>query len=120
MKNKHPLLWINDLFDQLKGVRVFSKIDLRSGYYQMKIKESDVPKTTFQTHYGHYEFLVLPFRLTNALTLFMNMMNWVFQPYLDKYVVVFIDEILVYSNSFEEHETYKTSTTDFKKPPFIC
>jgi hypothetical protein len=75
MKNKHPLLWIDDLFDQLKGARVFSKIDLRSGYYQMKIKESDVPKTTFQTHYGHYEFLVLPFRLTNALTLFMNMMN---------------------------------------------
>jgi hypothetical protein len=104
MKNKYSLPQIDDLFDQLKGARAFSKIDLRSGYYQMKIKEVDVPKIIFRTRYGHFEFLVLPFGLTNAPTLFMDLMNRVFQPYLNKFVVVFIDDILVYSNSFEEHE----------------
>jgi hypothetical protein len=110
MKNKYQLPRIDDLFDQLKGARAFSKIDLRSGYYQMKIKETDVVKTTFRTRYEHYEFLVLSFGLTNAPALFMDLMNWVFQPYLDKFVVVFIDDILVYSNSFEEHEEHLRQT----------
>jgi len=110
MKNKYLLPRIDDLFDQFKGARAFSKIDLRSGYYQMKIKEADVAKTAFRTRYGHYEFLVLPFGLTNAPTLFMDLMNRVFQPYLDKFVVVFIDDILVYSNSFEEHEEHLRQT----------
>jgi hypothetical protein len=110
MKNKYPLPQIDDLFDQLKGARAFSKIDLRSGYYQMKIKEADVANTAFRTRYGHYKFLVLPFGLTNAPVLFMDLMNWVFQPYLDKFMVVFIDDILVYSNSFEEHKEHLRQT----------
>jgi hypothetical protein len=106
VKNKYPLPWIDDLFDQLKGAKVFSKIDLRSGIYQMRIRGQDVPKIAFRTCYGHFEFLVLPFGLTNAPTLFMDLMNRVFQPYLDKFVVVFIDDILVYSKSYEEHEQH--------------
>ena len=104
IKNKYPLPRIDDIFDQLKGARAFFKIDLRSGYYQMKIKEADVPNIAFKTRYGHYEFLVLPFGLTNAPALFIDLMNRVFQPYLDKFMVVCIDDILVYLNSFEEHE----------------
>jgi hypothetical protein len=104
MKKKYPLLWIDDLFDQLKGVRVFFKIDLRSGYHQMKIKELDASKNAFRTQYEHYKFLVLPFGLTNAPARSMDLMNRVFQPYLDKFMVVFIDDILVYSSYFEEHE----------------
>jgi len=110
VKNRYPLPRIDDLFDQLKGAKVFSKIDLRLGYYQMRIKGQDVPKTAFRTHYGHFEFLVLPFGLTNAPTLFMDLMNRVFQPYLDKFVVVFIDDILVSSKSYEEHEQHLRQT----------
>ena len=95
---------IEDLFDQLKGASVFSKIDLRSGYYQLRVKDVDVPKIAFRTRYGHYEFLVMPFRFTNAPTAFMDLMNRVFHPYLDYFVVVFIDDILVYSKDAQEHE----------------
>ena len=106
VKNKYPLLRIEDLFDQLKGAGVFSKIDLRSGYYQLRVKEVDVPNTAFRTRYGHYEFLVMPFGLTNAPAAFMDLMNRVFRPYLDQFVVVFIDDILVYSRDEQEHEQH--------------
>jgi hypothetical protein len=96
IKNKYPLPRIEDLFDQLKGAKYFSKIDLRSGYYQLKIRLSDIPKTAFVTRYGQYEFTVMPFGLTNALAYFMNLMNKVFIEELDKFIVVFIDDILIY------------------------
>ncbi|WRX21059.1 Reverse transcriptase domain - like 10 [Theobroma cacao] len=102
IKSKYPLPQIDDLFDQLRGAMLFSKIDLRSGYYQLKIKEQDVPKTTFRKRYGHHEFLVMPFGLTNAPAVFMDLMNRVFHPYLDKFVIVFIDDILVFSKN-DEH-----------------
>ncbi|KAL4295736.1 hypothetical protein GQ457_12G011360 [Hibiscus cannabinus] len=103
IKNKYPLPRIEDLFDQLRDASVFSKIDLRSGYYQMKVKDVDVPKIAFRTRYGHFEFLVMPFGLTNAPVAFMDLMNRVFKPYLDKFVVVFIDDILIYSRNKDDH-----------------
>nr|AAK92604.1 Putative retroelement [Oryza sativa Japonica Group] len=106
IKNKYPLPRIDDLFDQLKGATVFSKIDLRSGYHQLRIKEEDIPKTAFTTRYGLFECTVMSFGLTNAPAFFMNLMNQVFMEYLDKFVVVFIDDILIYSRTKEEHEEH--------------
>jgi hypothetical protein len=106
IKNKYPLPHIEDLFDQMKGARVFSKIDLRSGYHQLSIQTSDVAKTAFTTRYGLYEYIVMSFGLTNAPAYFMYLMNKVFMEYLDKFVVVFIDDILVYSRNEEEHEEH--------------
>jgi hypothetical protein len=103
IKKKYPLPRIDDLFDQLKGSCVFSKIGLRSGYHQLKIRATDVPKTTFITQCGLYEYTVMSFGLTNPLAYFMYLMNKVFMEYLDKFVVVFIDDILIFSKNEEEH-----------------
>ncbi|GKA50209.1 putative reverse transcriptase domain-containing protein [Tanacetum coccineum] len=104
VKNRYPLPRIDDLFDQLQGSRVYSKIDLRSGYHQLRVREEDIPKTTFSTRYGHYEFQVMPFGLTNVLVVFMDLINRVCKPYLDRFVIVFIDDILIYSKSRKENE----------------
>ncbi|GJS67962.1 putative reverse transcriptase domain-containing protein [Tanacetum coccineum] len=106
VKNRYPLPRIDDLFDQLQGSSVYSKIDLRSGYHQLRVREEDVPKTAFRTRYGHYEFQVMPFGLTNAPAVFMDLMNRVCKPYLDKFVIVFIDDILIYSKNKKEHEEH--------------
>ncbi|GJU19154.1 putative reverse transcriptase domain-containing protein [Tanacetum coccineum] len=106
VKNRYPLPRIDDLFDQLQGSSVYSKIDLRSGYHQLRVQEEDILKTAFRTRYGHYEFQVMPFGLTNAPTVFMDLMNRVYKPYLDKFVIVFIDDILIYSKSKQEHEEH--------------
>jgi hypothetical protein len=106
IKNKYHFLIIDDLFDQLKGARIFSKIDLRSGYHQVRINEEDISKTTFRTRCGHYEFTIVPFGLSNAPSFFMFLMNGVFREYRDKFVIVFLDDILVYSKSKEEHEQH--------------
>src|SRR3972149_7392540 len=106
IRNKYPLPRIDDLFDQLNGARVFSKIDLRTGYHQLKIRKEDIPKTAFTTRHGLYEYTVMSFGLTNAPAYFMSMMNKVFMEFLDKFVVVFIDDILVYSKNEEEHQEH--------------
>jgi hypothetical protein len=106
IKNKYPLPRIDDIFDQLHGACVFSKINLQSGYHQLKIQECDIPKTTFVSRYGLHEYTVMSFGLTNAPAYFMYLMNKVFMEYLNKFVVVFIDDILVYSRSEEEHEEH--------------
>ncbi|GJR15505.1 putative reverse transcriptase domain-containing protein [Tanacetum coccineum] len=106
IKNRYPLPRIDDLFDQLQGSRYFSKIDLRSGYHQLRVHEDDIPKTAFRTRYGHFEFTVMPFRLTNAPAVFMDLMNIVCKPYLDTFVIVFIDDILIYSKTKEDYEVH--------------
>ena len=106
VKNKYPLPRIDDLLNQLKGASVFSKIDLRSGYHELKIKDTDVHKMTFRTWYGHYEFLVMSFGLTNAPTTLMDLMNRIFRLYVDWFVMVFIDDIFVYSKDREDHDTH--------------
>ncbi|GJS93711.1 putative reverse transcriptase domain-containing protein [Tanacetum coccineum] len=106
VKNRYPLPRIDDLFDQLQGSSVYSKIDLRSGYHRLRVREEDIPKTAFRTRYGHYEFQVMPFGLTNAPAVFMDLMNRVCKPYLDKFMIVFIDDILIYSKNKQEHKEH--------------
>ncbi|GKC45001.1 putative reverse transcriptase domain-containing protein [Tanacetum coccineum] len=115
VKNRYPLPRIDDLFDQLQGSRVYSKIDLSFGYHQLRVREKDVPKTTFRTRYGHYEFQVMPFGLTNALAVFIDLINRVCKPYLDKFVIAFIDDILIYSKSEEERAEHLKSILEFLK-----
>ncbi|KAI3768717.1 hypothetical protein L2E82_19547 [Cichorium intybus] len=106
VKNRYTLPRIDDLFDQLQGASWFSKFDLRSGYHQMRVREEDIPKTAFRMRYGHFEFVVMPFGLTNAPAAFMDLMNRVCRPMLDRSVIVFIDDILVYSRSREKHKQH--------------
>nr|GEZ64519.1 putative reverse transcriptase domain-containing protein [Tanacetum cinerariifolium] len=115
VKNRYPLPRIDDLFDQLQGSSVYSKIDMRSGYHQLRVREEDIPKTTFRTRYGHYEFQVMPFGLTNAPTVFMDLMNPVCKPYLDKFVIVFIDDILIYLKDEKEHEEHLKAILELLK-----
>ncbi|GKA51991.1 putative reverse transcriptase domain-containing protein [Tanacetum coccineum] len=115
IKNRYPLPRIDDLFDQLQGACYFSKIDLCSGYHRLRVRDEDIPKTAFKTRYGHFEFTVMPFGLTNAPAAFMDLMNRVCKPYLDKFVIVFIDDILIYSKSEEEHEAHLKTILDLLK-----
>ncbi|KAL0555962.1 hypothetical protein IC582_004465 [Cucumis melo] len=106
VKNRYPLSRIDDLFDQLQEATVFFKINLRSGYHQLRIRDNDIPKTAFRSRYGHYEFIVMSFGLTNAPAVFMDLMNMVFKDFLDTFVIVFIDDILIYSKTEAEHEEH--------------
>ena len=106
IKNKYPLPRIDDLFDQLSGAQIFSKIDLQKGFHQLRVKEADIPKITFRIRYGLFKFLVMPFGVTNALTFFMDLMHQIFSPFLDKFVVIFVDDILIYSKTEQEHEEH--------------
>ncbi|GJS93846.1 putative reverse transcriptase domain-containing protein [Tanacetum coccineum] len=115
VKNCYPLPKINDLFDQLQGSSVYSKIDLQLGYHQLRVREEDIPKTAFRTRYGHYEFQVMPFGLTNAQAVFMDLMNRVCKPFLDKFVVVFIDDILIYSKNKKEHKEHLKAILELLK-----
>ncbi|GKB32105.1 putative reverse transcriptase domain-containing protein [Tanacetum coccineum] len=115
VKNRYPVSRINDLFDQLQGSSVYSKIDLRSGYHQLRVREEDILKTAFRTRYGHYEFQVMPFGLTNAPAVFMDLMNRVCKPYLDKFMIVFIDDILIYSKTKKEHEEHLKAILELLK-----
>nr|GFA14545.1 putative reverse transcriptase domain-containing protein [Tanacetum cinerariifolium] len=120
VRNRYPLPRIDDLFDQLQRSSVYSKIDLRSGYHQLRVREEDIPKTAFITHYGHYKFQVMPFGLTNAPTVFMDLMNWVCKPCLDKFVIVFIDDILIYSKDEKEHEEHLKAILELLNKEELC
>ena len=104
IKSRYPLPRIDDLFDQLRGARVYFKIDIHTGYHQLRVRETDTPKVAFRTRYGHFEFTMMPFGLKNVLAAFMDLMHRMFQPYLDQFVVVFVDDILIYSQLEWEHE----------------
>jgi hypothetical protein len=112
IKNKYPLPCIDVLFEQLRGAKVFSKIDLNSGYHQLRIREEDIEKTTFSTRYGHYEYVVMSFGLINVPAAFMEAMNEMLHEYLDEFVVVFLDDILIYSQTEEEHEQHLSLVLD--------
>ncbi|GKC97895.1 putative reverse transcriptase domain-containing protein, partial [Tanacetum coccineum] len=115
VKNRYPLLRIYNLFDQPQGSNVYSKIDLRSGYHQLRVREEDIPKMAFITRYGHYVFQVMPFCLTNAPTVFMDLINHVCKPYLDKFMIVFIDNILIYSKNKKKHEEHLKAIVELLK-----
>nr|GFB30219.1 putative reverse transcriptase domain-containing protein [Tanacetum cinerariifolium] len=115
VKNHYPLPRIDDLFDQLQRTSVYYKIDLRSGYHQLRVRGEDILKTAFRTRYGHYEFQVMPFGLTNAPAVFMDLMNRVCKPYLDKFVIVFIDDILIYSKDEKEREEHLKAILELLK-----
>nr|GFC57311.1 putative reverse transcriptase domain-containing protein [Tanacetum cinerariifolium] len=115
IKNRYPLPRIDDLFDQLQGSSVYTKIDLRSGYHKLRVREEDIPKTAFRTRYGHYEFQVMQFRLTNAPAVFMDLMNRVCKPKLDKFVIFFINDILIYSKDDKEHEEHLKAILELLK-----
>nr|GEZ97475.1 putative reverse transcriptase domain-containing protein [Tanacetum cinerariifolium] len=115
VKNRYPLLRIDDLFDQLQGSSVYSKINFRSGYHQLRVREEDILNTAFRTRYGHYEFQVIPFGLTNVPAVFMDLMNRMCKPYLDKFKIVFIDDILIYSKNKKEHEEHLKAILELLK-----
>ncbi|GKE15655.1 putative reverse transcriptase domain-containing protein [Tanacetum coccineum] len=112
VKNRYPLPRIDDLFDQLQGSSIYSKID---GYHQLRVREEDIPKTAFRTHYSHYEFQVMPFGLTNSPAVFMDLMNRVCKPFLDKFMIVFIDDILIYSKNKKEYEEHLKAILELLK-----
>ena len=120
IKNWYPLPRIDNLLDQLQGVRVFFKVDLHSGYHQVRVKEKDIPKTAFRTRYGRYEFLVMSFRITNMPAVFMDTMNRVFHDYLDQFTVVFINDILIYSKIPEEHEEHLRKALERFRREKLC